>query len=410
MHDDQDIPGTKRTRLSAVELAELAGDTVGRIAELTEREVLTADEDGRYDPGDVHRIRVVDGFEAAGVPLDALVKAQEAGLISVAFYDDLHSPPGHPSARTYEAFRASLRAGGGLLPSLFAAFGLAEPDGDSHLSIADEAFLGRLVAQVAATGHADLALRLLRQFGEATRRASEASMDVYAGVIERLGPEFAGVPTQETYDRHFLPWARLARSAPALAGWLTARHITHAIDDYSIRTTEQVLEDAGYVPKRPEQEPSAAFLDLTGFTRLTQEQGDATAAEVALRLADLASHVAAAHGGRVVKLLGDGVLMRFEGVVAAVEASLELLERLAASGLPPGHVGVTQGPMVARDGDIFGRTVNLAARLSDVAPSGQMYVPASTSDALVDLFRVEPVGAWPLAGIGMVELARVTRP
>jgi class 3 adenylate cyclase len=225
-----------------------------------------------------------------------------------------------------------------------------------------------------------------------------------------MGPELAGVPSQDVYDQVFLPWARIARTLPLLAGWLTRHHISRAIDDYSISATEQVLAASGYVPRRPDVEPAVVFLDLTGFTNLTQTHGDAIAAEVALRLADLASDVAAARHGRVVKLLGDGVLMQFPDVVEAVEASLELMERLAASDLPAGHVGVSQGPVVARDGDIFGRNVNLAARISDAAPSGELYLPSSISGGLAGRFRIEPVGPVAMQGIGSLELSRVVRP
>ena len=236
-----------------------------------------------------------------------------------------------------------------------------------------------------------------------------AALEAYAQVVEQLGPEFAGVPSQEIYDRVFLPWAKAARNLPALAEWLTRHHMSRAIDDYSIRATEQVLADSGYVPERPTVEPAVAFLDLTGFTSLTQERGDTIAAEMALRLADLASRAVATHRGRVVKLLGDGVLMHFPDVVEAVEAALDLMDRLAASDLPPGHVGITQGPIVARDGDIFGRTVNLAARISDVTPSGELYIPASIGHALAGRFVVTPAGTATLQGVGAIDLATVRR-
>lgn len=410
MPDDPDVPTDPSERLTAAELAGLVGATVERVEELRIRGVLVPDLEGRYVPGDVHRARVVEGFEAVGIPLDALVKAQDAGLISVAYYDELHAPPGRPSVQTFAEFEASLGERGELLRAVFGLFGLAEPEPTSHLSIDDEAFLEGLTTLVLATGQADLAMRILRQFGEATRRASAASLDVYAEVIERMGSDRAGVPSPEVYERLFLPWARLARTLPGLAEWLTTHHISRAIDDYSIRTTEQVLEDSGFVPQRPEVEPAVAFLDLTGFTRLTNEEGDATAAAVAMLLGDLGARVARSRGGRVVKLLGDGVLMWFPGIIDAAEASLELLDRLPESGLPPGHVGIARGPIIARDGDIFGRTVNLAARISDVAPSGELYVPAATGDALAGHFVVEPVGRTTLAGIGGVELARVERP
>jgi class 3 adenylate cyclase len=204
------------------------------------------------------------------------------------------------------------------------------------------------------------------------------------------------VPSQEVYDRVFVPWAKAARNLPALAEWLTRHHMSRAIDDYSIQATEQVLADTGYVPERPTVLPAVAFLDLTGFTSLTQERGDTIAAEMALRLAELASRAVATHRGRVVKLLGDGVLMHFPDIVEAVDAALDLMDLLAASDLPPGHVGITQGPIVARDGDIFGRTVNLASRISDVTPSGELYIPASISHGLAGRFVGR--GSRPRAG------------
>jgi adenylate cyclase len=396
-------------RLTGEELADLVGDPVERVQELTARGVIQPDDADRYSPGDAHRIRVIDGFEAAGVPLDVLVRAQAAGVISVDYYDQLHAAPGRPSNRAYQVFKDDLGPAGHLLPAMFAAFGIAEPDPASHLSMEDEAFIGDWAAVIDATGHADLTLGILRQFGESGRRSSVAALEAYAQVVEQLGPEFAGVPSKEIYDRVFVPWATAARGLPALAEWLTRRHMSRAIDDYSIRATEQVLADSGYVPERQTVEPAVAFLDLTGFTSLTQERGDTVAAEMALRLADLASRAVATHRGRVVKLLGDGVLMHFPDVVEAVEAALDLMDRLAASDLPLGHVGITQGPIVARDGDIFGRTVNLAARISDVAPSGELYIPASIGQALAGRFVVTSAGTATLEGVGAIELATVRR-
>jgi len=400
---------TSVTRLTREELADLVGDPVERIQKLTAIGVIKPDDADRYAPGDAHRIRVIDGFEAAGVPLDVLVRAQAAGVISVDYYDQLHAPPGRPSERGYQAFKDDLGPAGHLLPAMFAAFGIAEPDPAARLSAEDEAFIGDWAALIDATGHADLTLGILRQFGESGRRSSVAALEGYAQVTEQLGPEFAGVPSRDIYDRVFVPWAKAARNLPALAEWLTRHHMSQAIDDYSIRATEQVLADSGYVPERPAAEPAVAFLDLTGFASLTQERGDTIAAEMALRLAELASQTVATRRGRVVKLLGDGVLMHFPDVVEAVEAVLDLMDRLAVSDLPLGHVGIARGPVVARDGDIFGRTVNLAARISDVTPSGQLYIPASIRHALLGRFVVTPTGTETLHGIGAVDLARVRR-
>ena len=339
-------------------------------------------------------------------------EAQAAGVISVDYYDQLHAPPGRPSTRSYEAFKDDLGPRPAICcPAMFAAFGIAEPDRTSHLSVEDEA-----VIEDWATPHRrDRPRRPHAGDPPPVRRVDVVDRPWPPSrrmpqVIDQMGPEFAGVPSQEIYDRVFLPWAKAARTLPALAEWLTRHHMSRAIDDYSIGATEQVLADSGYVPHRPTAEPAVAFLDLTGFTRLTQERGrQRRRRDRASARRSRVAAVALTGGGRVVKLLGDGVLMHFPDLVDAVDASLELMERLGASDLPPGHVGLTQGPVVARDGDIFGRTVNLAARISDVAPSGELYLPASTGTALTGRFAVESVGAKTMPGVGTVELARVAR-
>ncbi|HEY6569697.1 MAG TPA: adenylate/guanylate cyclase domain-containing protein, partial [Candidatus Limnocylindrales bacterium] len=188
------------------------------------------------------------------------------------------------------------------------------------------------------------------------------------------------------------------------------RHLSRAIDEYSMAESERILEQAGYVEARLETPPAVAFVDLTGFTRLSEELGDEAAAALALRLGDVTVETVRGHGGRVVKLLGDGVLIRFGDVATAVEATLELLDALPAAGLPTGHAGVASGPLIVRDGDIFGRTVNLAARISDAAPDGHLWVTEAVAVALpADRFVVEPADGGVLQGIGRVELRDVVR-
>jgi len=238
--------------LTADELAALVGDGAERIAQLTASGVITPDADGRYAPGDAHRVRVVDGFEAAGLPLEVLIRAQDAGLISIAYYDELHPPPGRPSERTFRAFLDALGSKGELVGASLGAMGIAAPDPTSRLTVEDEAFLTELATMMESAGEVDLMLRMLRQFGEATRRASVGALETYAEPIERLGPEFAGVPSRAVYDQYFLPWARIARSVPGMAEWLTSKHLTRAIDAYSIEATEAMLADSASSRGGPE--------------------------------------------------------------------------------------------------------------------------------------------------------------
>jgi len=120
-----------------------------------------------------------------------------------------------------------------------------------------------------------------------------------------------------------------------------------------------------------------SFLDLVGYTRLTEERGDAAAAELAETLAVLVNQSSREHGGVPVKWLSDGVMVHFREPAGAVLSALRMVRQLPEAGLPPAHVGVAAGPVVAQGGDFFGRTVNLAARIAARASAGQVLVSGS---------------------------------
>src|SRR3954452_13571718 len=334
-----DLPA-KAGRVTPEELAIRLGVPADRVRELADRGVLDRDDEGRFDPGDVHRVRLLQAFADAGVPLDALIAADRAGTISLRYYDQLHSPPGELSGRTYAEFGMSLGEGRAVLPRLFAAFGLAEPVGDARLGTADESLLGELVAIVEAIGQPDLTLRAIRIFGEAARRSADGALAVYDDAVSGSAESLMGLPIDEVFTRSLLPWARFARTAAPFAGWLMDRHMSRAIDAYSVTSTEEILEADGFVPARVGRMPAVAFVDLTGFTRLTESIGDEAAAAIALRFGDLASEIVVRHNGRLVKLLGDGALLRFDDAATAIAGTIELVGALPSAGLPTAHAGI----------------------------------------------------------------------
>jgi class 3 adenylate cyclase len=122
------------------------------------------------------------------------------------------------------------------------------------------------------------------------------------------------------------------------------------------------------------------FVDLTGFTRLTEERGDAAAAELAGRLAALVEGASRRHGGRPVRWLGDGGMLVFREADAAVAAAADMVAEAEHRGLPPTHIGIHAGPVVFQDGDIYGSTVNIAARLSARAGPGEVLVSRPVAD------------------------------
>jgi adenylate cyclase len=92
-------------------------------------------------------------------------------------------------------------------------------------------------------------------------------------------------------------------------------------------------------------------------------------------------------------------MFHFREPAAAVECALELVERAPEEGLPPAHVGVSVGPVVVRDGDYFGRTVNVAARVADRAGPHEVFVTAEVVAAAGDSARFTEVGAFELKGL-----------
>jgi class 3 adenylate cyclase len=118
------------------------------------------------------------------------------------------------------------------------------------------------------------------------------------------------------------------------------------------------------------------FADLVGFTALSIEQGDEQAANVAIRFQREVRRLAARHSATVVKSLGDGAMVRADDACDALQLGLELANGL--DGLPPVRVGLNTGPAVERDGDFFGSTVNLAARLSQAARGGEVLLTEAT--------------------------------
>jgi adenylate cyclase len=145
------------------------------------------------------------------------------------------------------------------------------------------------------------------------------------------------------------------------------------------------------------------FLDLSGYTRLTEERGDEAAAEMAASLGGLVQRSAYDHGGRPVKWLGDGVMLYFTRPDGAVISALELADSVPAAGLLPAHTGIDAGPVIFQDGDYFGRTVNAAARIASHAGPGEVLVSDSVARSTQD-----PTIRF--AGVGRVELEGIPHP
>jgi class 3 adenylate cyclase len=239
---------------------------------------------------------------------------------------------------------------------------------------ADDVRVVEIVAQARAMGASEEQIaRIVRVTADTARRLVAAQRDfidevVVVPALHRYGSELEAV-------RHTAPLRRQYRHLGSeLFEVFYRRTVDTAIFQSLVEMLQLGLARKGLSPPAPAVAPAIAFVDVSGFTRMTEEQGDAVAAELASRFAGLVQDVAALHDGTVVKLLGDGAMIRFPDASRALTGMLALRRRAADEGLPAVHVGIDAGPLVRRDGDVFGTVVNLAARASAHAGPGEVLV------------------------------------
>jgi adenylate cyclase len=132
------------------------------------------------------------------------------------------------------------------------------------------------------------------------------------------------------------------------------------------------------------------FADLVGFTALTAAEGDDRAADVALGLYGTVRGLLPDHRGEELKTLGDGVVLRCAEAANGITLGLRIVEELEAlPAFPAVRVGVHTGPAVQKEGEWYGRTVNVAARLCTAAAGGEVLVSEQACGAAGPLREVE---------------------
>ncbi len=127
------------------------------------------------------------------------------------------------------------------------------------------------------------------------------------------------------------------------------------------------------------------FADLVGFTAQTQQLDSSSLAGVVDRFEAIAYDVVASNGGRVVKTIGDEVMFVADDAVIGCRTALDLARRYREDeALSDVRVGMAFGPVLERDGDVYGHTVNLASRIVNVAYPGSVVVSTELHDAVSD--------------------------
>jgi adenylate cyclase len=393
------VSAPSQDRISEEELLERTGFARDHVRRLAELGLLDRDGDDTYPRREVVRARAVADLEALGIPPEGIAHAIGSGHLSFAYLEV--SGRRFPRAdRTFAQVADDLGIAFATLERIYVAYGLARPAPDEHIREEDLIEIGKLrVLREAGVDEAAM-LRLARVTGDAARRVAQYLMHTFHADVEEPYRR-RGMDDNRAYETAIREVGlRLGRSGEDLLGWLLRRHSETFMREHQFEHAEAALEAAG-VHERTQRRPgAAAFADVSGYTTLTEEQGDDAAARVALTLADLVSDIAERHRGTVVKMLGDGVHFHFADPRDAVLASLDIVDGMGPRGLPPAHVGIEAGPMIYDEGDYFGRTVNLAARIASQAGPDQVFVGEELARAgMPDGVRAVEAGTFALKGI-----------
>lgn len=303
---------------------------------------------------------------------------------------------GHP--RTLTRYQVSERAG--VSPDetrqLWRALGFANArDEDRVFNEADVEAL-RAVADLVADGsiHLDTAMSLSRAFGRSTDRLAMWQTQLIADMVG--GEDGVGLDSRIA----FLAAERTAELADRLEPLVV----------YAWRRNMSLAISRMVADSEPESHVgvmrTVGFADLVSFTQLVRRLTERDLARLVLHFEALASDIISAHGGALVKTVGDEVLFTHQTIDGAVDIAFALLEAARVDDLlPEMRVGMATGRVLARLGDVYGTTVNRAARLTAVARPGTVLADAEVATRVADRPRVRTQEVPPieLHGIGLLQ-------
>ncbi|MEV6671672.1 adenylate/guanylate cyclase domain-containing protein [Streptomyces sp. NPDC051162] len=320
--------------------------------------------------------------------------------------------------RRYTPFQAARAAGVSmdLAARFWRAMGFADIGQARALTEADVLALRRLAGLVEAGLLSEpMAVQVARSTGQTTARLADWQIDSFLeGLTEPQEPGMTR--TEITY-----PLVELL--LPELEEFLIyvwRRQLAAATG-----RVVQAQDDAEMVDRRL----AVGFADLVGFTRLTRRLEEEELGELVEAFETTAADLVAAHGGRLIKTLGDEVLYAADDAGTAAEIGLRLIETMTHDEtMPELRVGIAFGTVTTRMGDVFGTTVNLASRLTSIAPKDAVLVDSAFAEELArsgdapkseaevgpeadELYRfaLQPMWQRPVRGLGVVEPWLLTR-
>ena len=376
-------------RISLSEASKLSGVTESTLKRWVSDGVIPV-RDGRWTRASAAQARVVSRMRERGYSLDAVKEAARGGRLAFGYAEDLFEVP---EAR-YSVEEAAEQTG--LEPELIQRLMtlLGTPMGMEGRLNEEDVRAMRHCSEVLASGFPLVAfLQLVRVYAQSIRRVADAEVRLFhLYVHEPLIQD--GVPPLEMAEEMGNLVADLLPVSTPLMEYMHNRYLRFYIEQDVVGHMEADVGGGGKGLARVSM--AFCFVDLTGFTRYTEEEGDEEALDMVERFVDTVEATLPAEA-QLIKTIGDEVMVVSPDPVTLTEWAVGFLHLFQER--PQPRVGLHYGAAVFRDGDYFGGDVNLAHRVVTRALGGEVLVTSSLADAVdSEHLRFEPIGEVELKG------------
>jgi adenylate cyclase len=322
--------------------------------------------DGSWSQRAVSRARLVARLRERGHSLKEIEAATKAGRLAFGYIEELFPPV---DERVYSRKEAAEETGleAALIDRVIAALGM-NPEQEDPLSSGDVQLL-RYVGAVLDAGLPLVAtLQLVRVYGQAMAQVADAEVRLFHLYVHEPLMR-SGATGVEMADEMLAITRELLPLASPVMDQVHQRYLQHFVEQDVVGHMESDLDedeiDLGRI------RVAIAFADLAGYTRLTEEQGELEAVDAVERFVE-AVETTLPDDARVIKTIGDAVMVVGADSGALVDWAVGFQQLYVSAALP--RIGIHSGNALYRDGDYFGRDVNIASRVAARSGGGEVLV------------------------------------
>jgi adenylate cyclase len=345
---------------------------------------------GEWTRSSLAHARIVSRLRARGHSMDEIREASRTGRLAYGFMEDLF-PPREP---TYSLDEAAERSGlePALLERIWSAVGFPAP-GIDEITEEDVQLLRYIAAALQAGFPLVAFLQLVRVYGQSVARIADAEVKlfhlyVHEPLIQDGVDNLDMAEEMQGLARELLPLA-----APIM-DHVHQRFLQHFLDQDVVGHMEFEADSDGDLDLGRVR-VAIAFADLAGYTRLTEEAGEDEAVDIIERFVEAVSDTLP-EGARIIKTIGDEVMVVAADAAALLDWAVGFQALQQERPLP--RIGIHQGLTLYRDGDYYGRAVNLAARVGARAAGGEVLVTRPLVEAGGRHLEFERIGEVKLKG------------